>query len=404
MVQRSNGSARAVGCDAARGFGRAGRRGYGKFKLKFPPWRVLLSSSGRSVLAIGVRTLREEGANDDLVFVARGDGRIVVHLGLDDLFGKGPAAVYSTGQWTRKYPDLAACVDEVAGVALVVAQPARALAERPIAVVSLQDGAVRHGEVSDISRSVDMDNRAALPGCIELAHEMGVAIAKERLAAIYDCTDMPIKTRVIAAGMLMKQGDARGRPLVVSLARRALGRLREEPLFDLQAGWLPILGALIGEDPVSDELGAMDFAVRLLPTAVGPEAIPMLAEVAALSERALRDTAREGALSMGMDAIPGLLLVVSGSKNDSSRRWAVNVIAGMHGGASSAVGDLLCVLQHAGAPTDESLCRSIIYALGEIGPAAARAAPILRSYLNDPSQSIRKRAREALQKICEPPK
>jgi HEAT repeat protein len=210
------------------------------------------------------------------------------------------------------------------------------------------------------------------------------------------------------------EGYYRGRPISYWLGRlkRPEVEVRREAIHSLGAigaaarDAVPELGAILLEDP--DRGARIEAALALLKLGPAAEAaLPALIQALADHDSVIRMDAALALLRLGRaarPAVPALLRALEDERNETNcssfsctiREVVVVALGRASAGTNDAVPALIAVLESA---SQDSLREATARALGEIGDAAAEAAPLLRALLKGPNEELRQAVQEALHNI-----
>jgi hypothetical protein len=335
---------------------------HGRVVLPRRPDAVAISSAGLGFAALGVATWTNEGErippDADIVVIVSKGGEILHRKKFDDLFTDEEIKGFER-QATIQHQHVLSLwlrggwIDDAAEKLVIVCNSPETPSGKPMMrLIDLNSGERSSGSPELALTAVVEMNRVALEPALAVAAEWKLAGLQPVALRVLEDEDLPVRTRLCAAGALAAIGDPSGVQLVTDTIR-----LRKE----------------------KRRLDVM-LAVSCAPRVLGTAAIPLLKELAAdgwdngigLVPRALAD--------IGPAVVPSLIEMLADAKNHPIRQVALQAISRLGPMAKQAVPALTVALRGADLAKDWSMGSGIARALAHIGPDAKAAVPALKHF------------------------
>jgi HEAT repeat protein len=173
---------------------------------------------------------------------------------------------------------------------------------------------------------------------------------------------------------------------------------------------VPALATILLEDADRNIRREAALALSKMGTAAVP-AVPALAEALSDQELTVRMNAAKALFGLKAEARPAVPALIEALKDKGNEKYVarfhitiremvVIALGGASAGTAEGVPALTAALE---AADTDGMRKAASRALGDVGPEARPALPLLRALLKDQNAEVRETAKEALQKIEEQP-
>lgn len=355
----------------------------GRLESFTPPAHVLVSSSG-----LGVVLIDQYGLN---TAVAKGDAPAIVVLAVDGhiVHTKTLLALFTRDEVSQFERTLSggilfysgAWIDEARREIVIVGRSTRSTI--PITVVNWDTGESRRGDADDIVRALSTKNAMGLMNALDLAKALRLTKAIPFLKSIADDKSLPIEARVRAIVWLAELGDKSKGDVIATAAVATSRRLCQTPEWQEME-----------QQQLNDVLS---FIVTKMPVVLGKDALPVLLHVSA--EQDYPYFAYEAFRQLGVDAVPGLNVMLRDNKNPKAVVFAANVLGDIQPTNSESLRLLIRLIETLPSDGNEQIRLAASRALGKCGSNARAALPLLLKLQQHNNEQLRCAAADAVNLI-----
>lgn len=353
--------------------------------LEQPPRRILVASSGKSIVTLDVYGFNnlgaDKGKNDVVIYSIKGE--VVHRKGRDALFDETARLYFRYGDGVVSWFEHA-WLDEKRDELVIVTPSEKGYAPtRALLSVGLTSGNVRQANTGLIDRAISERNPGALSEALELAREMRLDGSKSSWPGIVDDEKLALGHRLRAAVLLASFGDRRGTALSSKTALLA-AEDRDGP-------------------PKPERAGEVYYAIKHLPELLGRDALPILKKTIQKNSRAYSFAHVDAFKSLGADAVPTLVSVLEDDDNFDAQLEAATCLGSIGPDAEKAVPALAKALHKKASRPEGVLVLRLnthaAWALEHIGERAKAAVPDLEQLARDDDEDVRRSALTALARI-----